>query len=361
MINLFDRIYIKHDNAMSRSRGQKKIIITDKVFDIEYAETPEAQRHLNMMTPFKNLDDVDTQFGERNAFWISLRMKSAKVLIIAKREVVAELLVQCWKSMFKATTLESLYTLYCLYVNNENLHANRANERQARHDSPNSNKELPVRLTLEEFTPIYEKTEAVAALSSLNAAQLPFEFLMMSYLTTRQGAADIANKARHRLELFKKIGVILKQNVVAEMIAIRDDMFYETHNFYLLNEGGKEELITDPMEEMRKRPELAWALDDIFEFGNEDQILEKYSLMHMKLFFLTHQKLLRYRMDEYAVIDLLNAGNYDAIIQMDIDDHKGNFFCLSGFVSKINGLLISYLYQLVRMNRCDLLTNYVLK
>lgn len=360
MINLFDRVYIKHDNAMSRSRGQTKIIISDKEFDIQYAETPEAQRHLNILPRFTALEELDAEFGSRNDFWTVLRAKSAKALIIAKREVVAELLIQCWKSVFVNTTLDSLYTLYSLYVNNENLHANRANERQARHESPNSRKELPVRLTLEEFAPIYEKTEAVAALSILTASQLPFEYLMMSYFTTAHVPGAAGNN-RHRIELFKKIGSILKQNVVAEMIAIRDDMFYETHNFYLLNEGEREELITDPMEEMRKRPELAWALDDIFEFGNEDEILKKYSLSHMKMFFMTHQKLLRYRMDEYAMIDLLISGNYDAIIQMDIDDHKGNFFCLSGFVSKINGLLISYLYQLVRMGRCDLLANYVLK
>lgn len=361
MINLFDRVYIKHDNAMSRARGQQKIIVTDKEFDVQYADTPEMQQHVNILPVFQSLEELDKHFGTRETFWQSLRARSAKVLIIARRDIVAELLVQYWKSIFVSTTLDSLYELYSLQVNNENLHAHRANERQARHESPNSNKELPVRLTLEEFKPIYEAAKPIESFANMGVHQMPFEYLLMTYFAGRENVCGNNLSTRHRVELFKKMDTILKKNIVAELIAIRDDLFYETHNFYLLNQDEEEKLITDPMEEMRKRPELAWVLDDIFEFGNEDEILKKYSLMQIKLFFITHQRLLRYRMEDYVIIDLLMDKHYDRILKLDMDDHKGNFFCLSAYVSKINGLLVSYLYQLVRLKRCDKLANYVLK
>lgn len=354
MINLFDRIYIRHDNLLARSSGQQKLIISGREFTVPYVQQRLAQREAGIIGVFASTTESDKAFGGRDGFWTAMRLKAAKVIIMVDRTVMAELLIQYWKSIFKETTLDSLYMLYVLYANNENLSANRPSEQEVFEATPSSTEPTVPKLTKEEFAVIYADTQPSVALDGIEKRYLPFEILLMSYLS--DGCPQPVRK-----ELFKKVDLIVRTNIVAKLVSGREELLFETHNYYRTNGDGVEELIDDPIEYLKTHPTLSWVMDEDIAYGNESNILIKYSLPQIKGFFQSHQALLHDHQDELAAIGFIENKQYAALIAYDIADEKGNFFGTTAFVTKINGLLVSYLYQLKRLEKTDTLKFYELK
>jgi hypothetical protein len=356
MINLFDRVYLRHDNVLARAEGQLKLIISPKVKDIVYVTDELQKQQAGILGAYDSLSDAFHYAGGSDAFWAGLAMKKAKVVIIAEREVVAELLIQYWKAIFKETTAEGLYLLYQVMVNNENLHSHRPTEKRVHLNSPNSTDGEIVKLTQDEFTAIYDKADpAMLDFSSASAmASIPFEYLLMSYLAND---ADLDVKKT----MYAKLDKIMRSNIVAKLIGGREELMFESHNYYLLEGSGDEHLITDPVEHMRNSPHLSWVMDEAFVYGNEDAILAKYSLDQIKYFFECIKRLVLEDDSIFVAIECVKNKQYAKLIEYDIGDHQGNFFGTGAFVNKINGLLVSFMYQLKRMGTHDLLTQYELK
>ena len=346
MINLFDRVYLRHDNVLARAEGQKKLIISPKVKEVVYVTDTLQQQQAGILGTYESLSDAFHYLGGQDAFWGSLQTKS-KIVIIADRETVATLLIQYWKAIFKQTTVDSLYRLYQLQVNNENLHGHRPTEKRVKLFSPNSTEGDIVKLSLEDFTAIYDKAEpAMVSFTNSDRKSLPFEYLLMSYL------ADPLDNNLNRV-LFDKIDKIVRSNIVAKLIGGREELLFETHNYYLLAPGGQEELIVDPIEYMKNSGHLDWVMDEVFVYGNEDEILKKYSLDQLRFFFEQIKRLVVEDESVFMAIDLLKQKRYARLIEYDINDHRGNYFGTGAFVNKINGFLVSYIYQLKRLDLMD--------
>lgn len=347
MINMFDRVYLRHDNVLARAEGQKKLIISPKVKEVVYVTDTLQQQQAGILGTYESLSDAFHYLGGQDAFWGSLQTKS-KIVIIADRETVATLLIQYWKAIFKSTTADSLYNLYQLHVNNENLHAHRPTEKRVKLFSPNSTEGDIVKLSAEEFAAIYDKAEPAMLYFTTESslASLPFEYLLMSYL-----ADPIVDKVKR--VLFAKIDKIVRGNIVAKLIGGREELMFESHNYYLLENGGKEVLITDPIEYMKNSPTLDWVMDEAFVYGNEEEILKKYSLDQLRFFFEQIKRLVFEDESVFMAIDLIKQKRYARLIDYDINDHRGNFFGTGAFVNKINGLLVSYIYQLKRLELMD--------
>jgi hypothetical protein len=354
MINLFDRIYLRHDNMPVVGEGQKTLVISRKEFEIPYTDDKFSQKQAGIIGVFQRLTDADEAFGGRDGLLSMLRLTGAKVGIVGCRYTVAEFLVQFWKSIFSNYTVDSLYQLYKLTINNENLHSYRQRERSAIGTAPNAGEQLVEKLTREQFRSVYNGVGASEVYSTLEPSQIPLEYLLMGYL-----AGNLSDRTKK--VFFGKVDKIVKQNIVGELVSARDDFFFETHNYYLLNTDGQEVMLDDPLEYIGNHPMLAWALDPLFENGREDEVLAKYSLQQLKGFFETYQELFRYTFDDYHAIEFIQNKAYGALINFDIADQKGNFFCSSAFVSKINGLMISYTYQLKRLGHIDMLQMFKLK
>jgi hypothetical protein len=354
MIFLFNRIYLKHDNTFTHGEGQKSIIITEREFKLPYIEDPEELKSIGILGIYPTLEAVDAAYGSREGFWMSLRNTKDKVIVIASAPVVAELLIEFWKSVFAITSAISLHGLYTLYINNENSGANCKYQRTNYEDERSAGDMFVEKLTLEQFSALYNAASAPVALEKLPKEAIPFEFLLMSYMA---GGSNFGL----RNVFYKKVDRIVRENFAAELTSMRDDLFYQTHNFYLLDGVASEVLITDPIEVIRNDPRLSWALDEVFYFGNEDDILAKYSLMQIKQFLQIHQKLIQWYAEDFKAIDLINEGKYDEFITLDVYDHKANYFCLTASQAKVNGLLISYVYQLKRLDMLEQLNAFALK
>lgn len=354
MIFLFNRVYVKHDNTFAHDRSGKLIVITARQPEIPYIKEPEFLLKNGIYGIYKDLNAIDLEFGSRINFWNSLINDTSKINIIASPVVVAEMLIQYWKSIFKTPAVKSLYTLYQLTVNNENLHNQCENERRIRRLNPTENIAHIEKISEKAFIALFDNVEVIPELAVLPLEAIPFEFLMIAYLS---GNIEIAQKK----VLFEKIERIIHESIAADITSLRDDLFCQTYNFYLLNDDGEEELIIDPLQYIKSHPKLSWALDDVFEYGREDDIIIKYPLAKLCDILKAHRRLIHWREDDMKQVDYLISRQFDELIDFDVNDHQGNYFSMTAYLTKLNGLLISYAYQLKRLGMTESLEAYKLK
>ena len=354
MINLFDRVYIRHDNVLIRGQGQLKLIITDKAAGQNYAEGKAAQLGAGLLGVYQNLDEVDAFYSDRESMWAYLAQSKSKVIIIGDTRTVAILLIQYWKSIIANPVASSLYPLYEIMVNNENMHSIRPMEKRSNQYSPDNPDPMVEKLDEIEFRKLFEVVEGSAVLGSLMVKDLPFEYALLSYLI---------DPSDHDVKkvLFPKVDRIVKDNIVAQLIGSRDELLYESHNYYLIEGAQTEVPITDPIGYMKNHPSLSWVLDDVFQYGQESDILEKYSLEQIKLFIRVVGRILFENDLMLVAIEFIKHKKYAELIEHDIGDHRGNYFGTHAYQRKINSLFVSYMYQLKRLKLNDLLQSYKLK
>lgn len=354
MINLFDRVYMRHDNVIARGQGQMKFIISNKASDTNYIETKAAQRGAGILGVYHNLLTAEADLGGREAMWTMLVQNKSKVIIIADMRTVAELLIQYWKSIFAVPAVSSLYPLYEIMVNNENMHSIRPMEKRVNQYSPDSPDEMVNKMDEIQFRDLFDTVEPSFVLQSLTLKDLPFEYALLAHLVN-------PNDRAVQKVLFPKVDRIVKDNIVAQLIGSRDEMLYESHNYYLIEGKQSEVPITDPIAYMKNHPSLSWVLDDVFQYGQESDILAKYSLEQIKLFIRVVGRILFENDLMLVAIDFIKNKQYAELIEHDIGDHRGNYFGTHAYQKKINSLFVSYMYQLKRLKLNDLLESYLLK
>lgn len=354
MLNLFDRVYMRHDNVLIRGQGQRKLIITPKTKDAAYIESKSAQIEIGLIGVYEKLAECEAFYGNRDTMWAVLRQTKSKVIIIADKWTFAELIIQYWKSIFKSPTAESLFSLYEVMINNENLHTIRPMEKRVNQYSADSPDEAVVKLTKDAFKEVFDRVEGSPVLETLELKELPFEYALMAYLV------DETNPTARKV-LFPKVDKIVKDNIVAQLIGSRDEMLYESHNYYLIDGKENEVPITDPIAYMKNHPALSWVLDDVFQYGQEEEILAKYGLEKIKLFIRVVGRILFENDLMLVAIDFIRNKQYAELIEHDIGDHRGNYFGTHAYQRKINSLFVSYMYQLKRLNLVDQLAQYQLR
>lgn len=354
MKNLFKRVYFKHDNNLAPSAGQNRVIITERELQFPITEDQATRERVGILNYFKSFEELNESYGDREAFWATMMARTDKVVIIASPNFAAELLVQYWKSIFENSTADSLFTLYQFFINSENLLSYREKERAIAESDANVHCRQSAGVSIELFRMIFDRVPVSASLQALTKNDLPVEYLLMGVLgeTLTKGSQAVA---------YRKIRDIVSVNIARCLVNAKEDFFSETHNFYLLNEAGQTETITDPIAFIGKHPDLKWVLDTEFVYGNEDAILKKYSLNDFLRFFQTYSKLFRFQYDEELATNYLINNDYRGLLDYDIADEKGNFFGVDNFVNKINGLLISHLYQLKRQGDLAALAQYKLR
>lgn len=357
MKNLFRRIYIKHDNNMITNENQQRFFISDRNFEHHFPSDRGIRERLKIMEVFQGLDKVDEHYGNRAGFWSYMRAADARVCIIGGRDVVAELLIQYWKSIFKQTTVQAMYELYTRFVNNENLLSLHA---KTTIDSDNNTDALEIQaIPFERFEEISNRTAADWTISELNVRDIPIEYLLFSYFA-QPNQRSAARKNAGQIT-FRKVRDIVLTNVVSQLVDARKDYFISTHNFYKLYPDDVQPVIGDTLAQIKANENLAWVLDPLFSVENINHVVGHYGLPKLKEFFDTYAKLFNYRYEEEFALEYLIKDDIFGLLEYDVLDENGNFFGTEDFVFKINGLMISYGYQLYRQGRKDELIKYDLR
>ncbi len=255
MIFLFNRVYLQHDNRPNACNGQERYFITGREYRIPFASDENNMRAAGIRANFKSLAESDAANGDRDGFWAAMRSSEAKTLIVTDRRTVATLLIQYWKSIFKETTPDSLFTLYGVVVNSENGHSACDQYRTNIADLLGLTDRFVNALSRAEFMKLYREVPATTMLEGLEPANLPFEYLFLSYFGK-------THTEPVKTALFQKIDLIMREHFATEVATLKTELFQRTNNFYLLTDQEGEEIILDPIAYMRSKPMLAWALDE---------------------------------------------------------------------------------------------------
>jgi hypothetical protein len=355
MKNLINRVYIKHDNNITPSSYQSRIIVTDREMRYPISEEREVLDKVFIKHYVKSLDELDTLYGDREGFWSAMLLSTEKLLIIASPAFTAELLIQYWKSVFKDPSRSFIKLMYDLFTAQENLLGCREKERQISKEDVNVIDRKCVPVSDDLFNALFDKVEHSQIVSEAPVTKLPFEYLLIGHLT-KSGGKGL------NTEFYRRASSIVLLNIVRAIVNAKEDFFSETHNYYLLDdETSLGELRTNPIGYLSKHKRLAWVVDEEFVYGNEDVILKKYSLDKLKDIFKVYTTLFKFEYDEEKALDFIIAKDYAGMIRYDIADQKGNFFGADSFTAKINGLLISHLYELVRNSKAQELDCFSLK
>lgn len=355
MKNLFERVYIKHDNNFTPGVGQRRIIVTDREMKHPFSEDQIALDRIFVKHNVKTLDELETFYGGRDGLWSALTLSEEKILIIASPAVTAELLIQYWKSIFKNPTKEFLKLMYDMFIAQENLLGCREKERNISLSDSNvvGRKCEPVSDRV--FELLFNSVKPSQAIQIVPQKQLPIEYLLMAYLSKSASGSLIT-------EFYRRMTGIVLVNIVRTIVNSKEDLFSETHNYYLLD-GTVDfsQHALDPVSFISNHRRLSWALDEEFVYGNEDNILKKYSTNKLKDMFRVYEELFRFKYDEETALDFIIARDYKGLIEFDISDEKGNFFGTENYLNKINGFLVSHLYKLARNNNQEELSRFELK
>jgi hypothetical protein len=355
MKNLINRVYIKHDNNVTPSTGQTRIIVTDREMRYPFPEDQQVLDRLFIKHYVKSLEELDALYGGRDGLWSSLLLSKEKLIIIASAKITAELLIQYWKSIFKNPEKTFLKLMYDMFVAQENLLGCREKERQIFLEDSNVLSRKCEAVSNDVFDILFDTVQASEVVSTLTKDKLPFEYLLMGYLTKSSDSGATT-------EFYRRSVNIILVNIVRAIVNAKEDFFSETHNYYLVNgQTDLGEFQTDPIGYLSKHNKLAWVVDEDFFYGNEDVILKKYSLAKLKDIFRVYNTLFKFEYDEEKALDFIIEKDYAGLIDYDIADEKGNFFGADAMVIKINGLLISHLYQLVRNGKVEELQCFELR
>jgi hypothetical protein len=355
MKNLFNRVYIKHDNNITPSNGQIRIIVTDREMQYPISDEPHILDGVFIRHYVKSLKELDELYGGREGLWSVLSLNKEKIIVIASPTFTAELLIQYWKSIFKNPSKEFLKLMYGLFVAQENLLGCREKERLISKTDSNVLGRQCMPISDELFDVLFDKIESSQVILDIPKKDFPFEYLLMGYFTKSCENSDTT-------EFYRRLVSITLVNVVRAIVNAKDDFFSETHNYYLINEENNlGDSKTDPIGYLSRHSRLAWVVDEDFVYGNEDGILKKYSLSKLKDIFRVYTALFKFEYDEEKALDFIIDGDYSGLIEYDINDQKGNFFGTDSFTSKINGLLVSHLYELVRNGKTEELDCFSLR
>lgn len=346
MINLFKAVYVRPDNYITPSQNQKRIIFTDREYDFNFSQDPVIQANTGVLAVLKNMDDLNEKYGNLDTFFGSLYSGKNKVLVIAGKVQLATLLVTYWKSIFATPTVDFLFELYQSAIINENLmtthfHA-KGNTEGLQYDV-----EAPY-LDKVAFAELYETIEASEVLKrAIKREDVPVEYLLAGYL------AGTNTPAENKVTL-KRVRTIVTANMIGVLANDRAQFFSHTHNQYLLDGGVDSEAIINPLDVIRNNPKFNWLFDVDFTPSNVDGVLKKYKLTDLKEMFNAYNVVFakgKQYFEAEIALDFLIKDDIPGMLAFDILDENANFFTEPEFFKKINTLLISRFYQLVRLNR----------
>lgn len=353
MINLFNSIYVRTDDYVAASTGQKRIILSSR--DYGWATDKETLDLIGVIDILPTMKDLTDKYGSLDGFWSMLRLSNEKIIIIAGQEQLLALLISYWKKIFKAPSVESLYRLYQFFIFNENLfyaHFSRYSY------IDKLDEEVRIKpVSLEEFVKMYEHTPASEMMSGLSRQEIPIEYLLAGYFAG-------VNDAETNLVTFRKVKTIVLQNLAGILAGDRAQFFTHTHNQYLLDGASDSVEIFDPMEILQSNPKYSWLFDKEFRRDNLDGIIQKYPPRVMKELFGQFNKIFYHGKGFFyeaeGALDFIIAGDIPGLLAYDVQDENATFFTETEFFKKVNTLLISHFYQLVRLNRSAELKVYEL-
>ncbi len=353
MINLFKTIYLQSDNLITCSSDQSRIIFTDRQYKHPFVPT-EVMAVPGIKDTIFSMEELETKYGDIEGFLNMLWLSGEKLVVIASPQFLATLLIYYWKGLFADSTADSLYKLYRYFIYNENLFTATLNRYES-DDGLQEDREL-VPLDLDTFAAIYKSTGSCELSRNMDIENVPIEYLLAGYFAK-------TNSDKHNRVMRDKVKHLVLCNLIDILENDRPHFFRSTHNQYLLDGGPDSKEIINPLDVIRKNPKYVWLFDEKFSQKNLSWVMSRYHYAGIKQIFEMYNTVFSKNTPFYAAqsaLPFLEQDDIDGLLDYDIQDENATFFTERLYLRKINTLLISHFYQLVRFGRSDELAVYKL-
>ncbi len=313
-----------------------------------------------------NLEDIiNKNFdANRELFWEYLFKPGTteRYLCYVGEDDFFYLQTEYWKSIFIEPCSDFLFLLHNLFI--QDLKLKSLCGKTLAGDNGNRALQELKPLNKAEFLELFNDVKASEFLSLVPNSSRSFEYLLADYLNNKKQS----NAFNEKLKLASwKVAIeeikILRNEV---MVGVYDYLHYGYH-------GNQEKVlitkdITSVIDMIKADPNYLWILDEEIEPENHEYVKSCYSPEMFKT-FLTHQaqKYPGTIKDEaiqnkiIEILELVFDEKYTELLDLDIQSGFGSLFFSGSENTKVNNLLISYVYDQYRNNELDKLKCFRMK
>lgn len=350
MFHLFNKVYLEHELHFN-SIGES---ITLAKEEKEHPVSLLAGMSIGRVLAFDDYLKEKHQ-GSLNDFWKFLINQSSErqFTVYTDSEIYLKLQFQFWRNIFADPGPDFLHFLYKFYYQDARLKEfkyvyrglNRFGNKIAHFK----------KFTDAEFRALYKEIEEIPALQAMDKSAVSFEYLMANYFYDKHSYYAPAFLTKLKDICWKKFF-----NDAEEM---RSEII---NSFYDINQIFPDLKITfedyDEVENhIKKEPMLRWILDPEFNDRNIAYVLRTYPWdifpkLQSEIDRVSRVKV-TLRGKEIKDIDVFNlasqteqlfTGQYEKMLQDNIEKHFGCVFINNELSHKTNQLLAPYIYEQIR-------------
>ena len=351
MINLFRKIYLSYDTDLRSGKNQERIIVTDRKFPYPISNDPVLRKGLGILEHYSSVNEFLNEQGSIANVVAKLFTTDQRICFITTHEFATLIHMSVFKSLAVNPTIEAAYLLYrATYMHQKAISLRNLTD----YDNDMAFKgEFPVMFSDLEFADIYAKAEECPALAGIAYQDIPIELLMGSYM-----AGNIHNPDQ-RFAFLQKYRNIVLENAIFRIRILRNEIMANSVpvSAYL----GREVDEIDATTALIAHPTTAWLADEIFGLYNTEDASKKYSLAQLLDIFDSIEKLMQVNIEEKRVLQYLARGEVRELLDVDMEDERGNYLGTEHFVSKINGVFINKCYQEFRKFNHEFFKPFLLK
>ncbi len=364
MVHLYNKIYIdNHVFYTSYKEG--------KVLSSEPLPHPLVKLVKDYFAILPSFDDllVKSYSGSVENFWSEMasRNKNSSLTLYVDMKLELRLKISLWKSIFARPDIGRLHWLHNSSVLERRLRAIEYSQTIKRSREEIAN-ELPF-ISRDEFTKIYESTQASGLLTSLPRECLSFEYLLADFYF--DGGSKYSDDFKN------KLADIAWRAWYSDISILREDLLNSIHNLNgIYPDAGLEISAPENYELILKNYSMTqWLFDPDFNKDTAYLTPQKYdvstfTLPYKKIFeyltkdqnaYETIQKRFLLPIDDPVLkTELLFSGKYEEFLEMSVDQKFSSVYSNGALSGKTNSALLSLIFDHVRSGKKNQLCDFQL-
>lgn len=352
MFHIANKVYLEYDYAFNNKRPYLVASSTwgDRNFiNIDLSAPQSALTFDELLTANYN--------GSREDFWTEMVEKTDKFVAFIDPNMLVELQVQYWRSIFDNISVTDIHRLHNAWVDTEKLRnsfqpigdydANTSEWNRA-----NAINSLDYK-TLEQITTIYNNNAPSAVLQGLDKNNVGFEYLLADYYND--------NTSPYAANFIERVGYIAWDNWLDEI----DHLRYELISLGLDIDAIDTDLTSEPgslISQINSSNALSWILDDRLEDLDYFKANYDHDKAMAALQDLADAQGFDWESNVLTPISTnLVAEDYATLLSNDIAKGAGSMFVKERFIGKMNTVFVSWVYKMVRAETTANLSGYQLK
>lgn len=345
MFHVFNDVYIDLTSNFTTLRYDN--ITISKTWSGYHAFDPALKLVRVYATP-EDFADAHLN-GDQNNFWDYLftqNPKTSRLVVYVEPDQYLMLQLQYWKSIFKKPTVQSLYYLHQLYVQDCWLQS-QLDDPDATHNGQQGYRDLSL-ISLAAFKKLYKATPASPFVKNLSKAVISFEYLLADYFANPNSV--------YKSVVMSKVSTFAWKMWIAEISTLKSDMLNGIYDINILLPPDHQLDTSDPANLFAAIPGnkyLSWIVDPEVNQSNAKYIemtydKEIFNYLYSKFYKTWVKEGDRPGDDMSELLTLLYTHKYEELLDRDIARGMGCTYLAGKYRLRANQVFASWLYHISR-------------